>query len=54
MCKCYICDAELRDDEIKLIDGKTEPCGICLEVIENVFDDPVPEEHQKKELDIPF
>lgn len=34
MCKCYICDAEMNENEIQLgEDNKTEPCGTCMSII---------------------
>lgn len=38
--KCYICDRDLAQDEIKLhpIMKKWEPCGTCLEAIKDAFE----------------
>jgi cytidine deaminase len=43
--KCYICDKQLADDEISFNSQHKdfEPCGTCLEIIENVFE-PLDEE----------
>ncbi len=44
--RCAICDRQLSVEEIK-IDPRYEtydPCGTCLEVIENVFSDPLDED----------
>ncbi len=46
--KCYICDAQLKPDEIKHTPaygrGNFGPCGKCAEIIENVFEPPSEEE----------
>lgn len=44
--KCYICDRDLAQDEIKLHPEikKWEPCGTCLHIISEVFDDGLDED----------
>lgn len=44
--RCYICDAHLKQDEIKFHpELKTlEPCKHCLEIIAEVFEDGPDEE----------
>ena len=53
--KCYCCDRPLGADEIKHNPkygrGNFDPCGVCLEIIENVFE-PLPDEEIIFELDI--
>lgn len=39
--RCNICDRDLSPDEIKInrgLKGKFEPCGVCLDVIKEVFE----------------
>lgn len=51
--KCYICDRQLGPDEIHLNPdhGTFDPCGVCLEIIENVFE-PLKEEEIGKLLEL--
>lgn len=44
--RCYICDAQLKQDEIKLHPQlkSLEPCAVCLEIISEVFEDGPDEE----------
>lgn len=46
--KCYICDKQLAPDEIKhdpkYGHGGFDPCGSCMEVIDNIFEPPSEEE----------
>ncbi len=53
--KCYICDAQLGKDEIKMRPkyghGGFEPCGHCLSIIEEVFE-PLNEEEIDRQIDI--
>lgn len=44
--KCHICDATLGDSEIKYNKDCQEydPCGYCLQIISEVFDDHLTED----------
>lgn len=44
--KCHICDKTLSETEVKYHRpaGEWEPCGNCLRVISEVFEDYVPDE----------
>lgn len=52
--KCYICDKTLEQDEIKLhpLIKKWEPCGTCLAVIGEVFEDGLDEDEVTRLLTI--
>lgn len=45
--KCYICDSTMSSDEIKLKPkyghGGIDPCGKCMEIINDIFE-PMAEE----------
>ena len=42
MSRCYICDRPLETPHFNRQHGDIDPCGTCLEVINNVFsDDPL-------------
>lgn len=49
--KCHICDATLSETEVKLnrLAQEWEPCGECLRIISEVFEDYVPEEELTEE-----
>lgn len=41
---CHICDREMSTFNFNRDHGDIDPCPKCLEVINDVFTDPVPEE----------
>lgn len=47
--RCNICDTVLTENEVKfnLFHQEFDPCGTCLEVIDGVFEDPVPDDQRK-------
>lgn len=47
--RCAICDSVLSENEVKwnMFHGEFDPCGTCLEVIDAVFEDPIPDEQRK-------
>lgn len=42
--RCHICDSQLANIHFNRLHDDIDPCPTCLEVISNVFTDPVPEE----------
>lgn len=45
MCRCRICDKFIERPHFNRQHGDIDPCGTCLEVINNVFsDDPLADE----------
>jgi hypothetical protein len=52
--RCNICDRTLQPGEIKFNKDHEEfdPCGVCLEVINNVFEDHL-EEDEMRVIDSP-
>jgi hypothetical protein len=42
--KCYICNADMTTFAFNRDHGDIDPCSRCLEIINDVFTDPVPEE----------
>lgn len=48
--RCHICDSVLSETEVKFNKKHDEfdPCGTCLEIIDSVFEDTIPEEQMKK------
>lgn len=51
--RCHICDVELKTDEIKVHPQikEFEPCGTCLQIISEVFEDGPDEEEITKQLE---
>lgn len=42
--KCYICDSQIENPQWSALHQDWEPCPVCQEVIDNVFEDPLEEE----------
>lgn len=51
--RCFICDSVLQDSEIKVNPDHQDfdPCGTCLEIIEEVFE-PLDEEEIRRQIEI--
>lgn len=49
--KCHICDATLSESEVKYNRQaqEWEPCGVCLHIINEVFEDPIEEDEFREE-----
>lgn len=45
--RCYICDRDMPVFSFNRDHGDIDPCGVCKEIINEVFTDPVPEEQLK-------
>lgn len=51
--RCFICDSVLNDNEIKVNPEHKDfdPCGKCLEIIEEVFE-PLDEEEIRRQIEV--
>ena len=50
--RCKICDSILNNPTWNILLQDWEVCGVCLEIINNVFEDPViPEETEEDPLE---
>lgn len=54
--RCHICNATLGDSEVRFNKDHDdwEPCGTCLTIIAEVFEDPLDEEEVDFALDDEF
>lgn len=46
--KCHICDASIENPKWNTDHKGYDPCTICLEVIDNCFEDYIEEEDEKE------
>ena len=46
---CYICDRDMPTFTFNRDHGDIDPCGVCKEIINDVFTDPVPDDQVRLE-----